>query len=63
MDSHSLVELVHMFYRVWPTIVKEERRLMEMPRKFSPLYLTRKGGFRDLTERLVHDIISYAFVG
>ena len=36
---------------------------MEMPRKFSPLYLTRKGGFKDLTERLVHDIISYAFVG
>ena len=36
---------------------------MEMPRKFCPLYPTRKGGFRDLTERFVHDIVSYAFAG
>ena len=36
---------------------------METPRKFSPLYLARKGGFRDLTERLVHDVVSYIFAG
>ena len=34
---------------------------METPWKFSPLYPTCKGGFRDLTERLVHDVVSYAF--
>ena len=36
---------------------------METPWKFSPLYLARKGGFRDLTERLVHDVVSYIFAG
>ena len=34
---------------------------MEMPWKFSLLYLARKGGFRDLTKCLVHDVVSYAF--
>ena len=63
MDSHSLVKLAHMFYKVWPTIVKEERRLMEMPWKFSPLDPASKGWLRNLTKRLVHDIISYAFPG
>ena len=36
---------------------------MEMSWKFSPLYPMNKGVFRDLTERLVHDVVSYAFVG
>ena len=34
---------------------------METPQKFSPLYPARKKGFRDLTERFVHNVISYAF--
>ena len=63
MDSHLLVELAHMFYRVCPTIVNEERRLMETSQKFSPFYPACKGGFRDLTERLVHDVVSYTFAG
>ena len=36
---------------------------MEASWKFNPLYPARKGGFRDLTKRLVHDIVSYAFAG
>ena len=36
---------------------------MEMPREFSPLDLVRKWGFRNLTEGLVHDVVSYAFAG
>ena len=36
---------------------------MEMLWKFCPFYPTHKGGFRDLTECFVHDIVSYAFAG
>ena len=36
---------------------------METPLKFSSFYPACKGGFRDLTERLVHNVISYSFVG
>ena len=36
---------------------------METPREFSPFDPARKKGFRNLTERLVHDVVSYAFVG
>ena len=36
---------------------------MEMPWKFSPLDPARKGGFRNLTECLIHDVVSYAFAG
>ena len=61
MDGRPLIELAHMFYRVCATIVNEERRLMETSQKFSPFYLARKWGFRDLTECLVHDVVSYAF--
>ena len=39
VDSHPLVELAHMFYKVRSTIVNDERGLMEVPRKFCPLYL------------------------
>ena len=42
VDSYPLVELAHMFYRVRSTIVNGERELMELPRKFCPLYLVRE---------------------
>ena len=48
MDSHLLIELAHMFYRVRSTIVNGERALMESLRKFCPLYLA-------------HNVISQAF--
>ena len=61
MDGHPLIELAHMFYRVCPTIVNGERWLVEAPWKFSPFYFACEGGFRDLIQRLVHNIISHAF--
>ena len=36
---------------------------METPQEFSPFDPARKEGFRNLTECLVHDVVSYAFVG
>ena len=42
MDSHPLVELAYMFYRVCSIIVNGERGLMESLRKFHPLYLARE---------------------
>ena len=36
---------------------------METPWKFSSFYPACKGGFRDLTECLVHNVISYTFAG
>ena len=60
MDDHPLIELAHMFYRVRSTIVNGERRLEETPRKFSPFYLTREMGFKDLIQCLAHNVISHA---
>ena len=61
MDGHPLIELAHMLYKVCLTIVNKERRLMEVPWKFSPSYLVCKRGFRDLILHLVHNVISHTF--
>ena len=61
MDGHPLIELAHMFYRVYSTIVNGESRLMESPRKFRPLYLAPERQFGDLIQRLGHGVISQAF--
>ena len=61
MDGHPLVELAHMFYRVYSTIVNGECRLVEALWKFSPLYLARERRFRDLIQHLAHNVISHAF--
>ena len=42
VDSHSLVDLAHMFYRFRLTIVHGERGLMESTRKFRPFYFVRE---------------------
>ena len=60
MDGHSLIE-AHMFYKIRSTIMNGEHRLMEMPRKFSPFYIAHEKRFRDLIQRLAHNIISHAF--
>ena len=62
MDGHPLIELAHMFYRVRSTIVNGKRRLVEAPWKFCPLYLACERGFRDLIQRLAHNVISHAFI-
>ena len=43
MDGHHLVELTYVLYRVRLTVIYGEGRLMESPRKFSPLYLACEG--------------------
>ena len=42
VDSHPLVELAHMFHRIRSIIVNGECGLMELPRKFRPLYLAHE---------------------
>ena len=61
MDSHPLVELAHMFYRVRSTIVNGECGLMESLRKFCHLYLARERWFGDLIQCLAHSVVSQAF--
>ena len=61
MDGHPLIKLAHMFYRVCSTIVYGKHGLVEAPRKFSPLYLAREKGFRDLSQRPIHNVMSHAF--
>ena len=61
MDSHPLLELTYVLYRVRSTIIHGERWLMETSRKFSPFYPPCKWWFRDLTQRLFHNSISYSF--
>ena len=62
MDSHPLVKLAYMFYRVRSIIVSGEHGLMESLRKFHPLYLACERWFGDLIQRLAHGIISQAFM-
>ena len=61
VDSHPLVEMAHMFYKIRMTIVNGERGLMKSMRKFCPLYLMRERWFGDLIQRLAHSIFSQAF--
>ena len=43
MDGHPLVKLTYVLYGVRPTIIYGESGLVELPRKFNPLYLAREG--------------------
>ena len=43
MDGHPLVKLAYVLYGVRPTIIYGESGLVELPRKFSPLYLACEG--------------------
>ena len=61
VDSHPLVELAHMFYRIRSTIVNGECGLMELSRKFCLLYLACERRFGDLIQCLAHSVISQAF--
>ena len=61
MDGHLLIVLAHMFYRVHSTIISGECKLVEAPWKFRPLYPAHERGFRDLIQRLAHNIISHTF--
>ena len=43
MDGHSLVEVAHVLYSIRSTIVDGECWLVEPPREYCPLNVTREG--------------------
>ena len=61
MDRHLLFELTYVLYRIRLTIVHGERWLMETPRKFRLFYPPCEGRFRNLVQRLFHNVSSYSF--
>ena len=61
MDNHLLFELTYVFYRVCSAIIHGERWLVEPSRKFCLFYPPRKGWFRNLAQRLFHNINSHSF--
>ena len=61
MDSHSLVEVAYMLYRVRSTIVNGKHWLIESSRKSCPFNLAREKRLRDLVQRLAYSIFSQAF--
>ena len=56
MDSHSLIEVVHMFHRVGSTIVDGEHWLMEPPRKYCPFNFVCEGQLGNLVQRFAHSV-------
>ena len=61
MNSHLLFELTYVFYRVCSAIIHGERWLVESSRKFYLFYPPCKGWFRNLAQRLLHNVSSYSF--
>ena len=62
MDSHPLIKLAYMLYRVNLTIVYGKCWLMEPPRKLCPLYSTREKRLGDAIQGLAHGIVGQALV-
>ena len=60
MDSHLLFELAHMFYRVCSATIYGERRLVESSRKLRLFYPPCEGWFRNLIQRLFHNVCSHS---
>ena len=61
MDSHLLFELTYVLYKVYSAIIHGERWLVESSRKFCFFYPLCKGWFRNLVQRLFHNVSSYSF--
>ena len=61
MDSHLLFELTYVLYRVCSAIIYGERWLVESSRKFCIFYSPRKRWYRNLAQRLFHNVSSYSF--
>ena len=62
MDGHPLVELTYVLYGVRPTVIYGEGRLVEPPRKFSPLYLMCERRLGDSVQGFAHGVVYQAFV-
>ena len=63
MNDHFLIEMTDMFHWICSAIVNGERGLMKSPRKTRAFYISHERWLRNLTQRLVHGIIPYAFMG
>ena len=60
MDSHPLVELAHMLYWVYSTVVNGEGWLLESSREYGPFYVVRERQLGELIQCLVHGVVSQA---
>ena len=60
MDSHLLFELTYVLYRVCSAIIHGKRWLVESSRKFCLFYPSCKWWFRNLAQRLFHNVSSYS---
>ena len=60
MDSHLLFELAHVFYRVRSATIYGERWLVESSRKLCLFYPSCEGWFRNLIQRLFHNVCSHS---
>ena len=61
MDSHLLFEPTYVFHRICSAIIHGERWLVESSRKFRLFYPPRERWFRNLTQRLFHNVSSHSF--
>ena len=61
MDNHFLFKLTYVFYRIRLAIIHGKRWLVEPSTKLCLFYPPCKGGFRNLAQRLFHNVSSYSF--
>ena len=61
MDSHSLIEVVHMLYRVCLATIHGKRGLSEPLGEFFLLNSSRERRLIDLIQCLAHSVISQTF--
>ena len=60
MDNHFLFELTYVFYRIRSAIIHGKRWLVEPSTKLCLFYPPCKRGFRNLVQRLFHNVSSYS---
>ena len=63
MNSHFLTKMTDMFHWIRSAIIKGECGLMKSPRETRTFYISHERGLSNLTQRLVHGIVSKAFMG
>ena len=61
MDSHLLFKLTYIFYRIRSAIIHDERRLVNLSRKFCLFYPPYEGWLRNLTQCFLHNFSSHSF--
>ena len=61
MDSHLLFELAHVFYKIHSATIHGKCWLVESSRKFRLFYPPCERWFRNLIQRLFHNVSSHSF--